>query len=206
MLPGPFEHHRPSAPGEAVCLLSSLGDEARVPAGDCDAVPEPGTCLSVDVHCGEVGGPLGVTLQDQVTITETDDENPTNNPSAPARWPEHWRKQPSRPNQRTLSGGSNPPTTPLLTRAQRQPEGIALPQRGVPEVQRRRRCRRKAAHSNPSLALDQFGSGFRGKECRPVLGPCRARAGSRRLPRAAPAHLLFVMPDAQPLGRAPAKR
>ncbi|NIQ98089.1 MAG: aminopeptidase P family protein, partial [Desulfuromonadales bacterium] len=31
---------------------------------------EPGMCLCVEVYFGEVGGPCGVKLEDQVVITE----------------------------------------------------------------------------------------------------------------------------------------
>lgn len=45
-----------------------------------DGVLEPGMCLCVEVYFGEVGGPCGVKLEDQVAITETGFENLTRYP------------------------------------------------------------------------------------------------------------------------------
>ncbi|MEO1469396.1 MAG: Xaa-Pro peptidase family protein [Pseudomonadota bacterium] len=45
-----------------------------------DGVLEPGMCLCVEVYFGEVGGPCGVKLEDQVVITETGHENLTRIP------------------------------------------------------------------------------------------------------------------------------
>ena len=49
---------------------------------DCGyhGVLEPGMCLCVEVYFGEVGGPCGVKLEDQVVITETGHENLTSFP------------------------------------------------------------------------------------------------------------------------------
>ncbi|MEM6487896.1 MAG: dimethylsulfonioproprionate lyase DddP [Pseudomonadota bacterium] len=48
-----------------------------------DGVLEPGQCLCVEVYVGEVGGPCGVKLEDQVVITETGVENLTRYPFDP---------------------------------------------------------------------------------------------------------------------------
>lgn len=40
-----------------------------------DGVLEPGQCLCVEVYLGEVGGPCGIKLENQVVITETGHEN-----------------------------------------------------------------------------------------------------------------------------------
>ena len=45
-----------------------------------DGELEPGMCLCVEVYFGEVGGPCGVKLEDQVVITETGYENLTTYP------------------------------------------------------------------------------------------------------------------------------
>jgi Xaa-Pro aminopeptidase len=45
-----------------------------------DGVLEPGMCLCVEVYLGEVGGPCGIKLEDQVVITETGYENLTRYP------------------------------------------------------------------------------------------------------------------------------
>ncbi|MEO0496849.1 MAG: Xaa-Pro peptidase family protein [Pseudomonadota bacterium] len=45
-----------------------------------DGVLEPGQCLCVEVYLGEVGGPCGIKLEDQVVITETGAENLTSLP------------------------------------------------------------------------------------------------------------------------------
>ncbi|MEM7170298.1 MAG: dimethylsulfonioproprionate lyase DddP [Pseudomonadota bacterium] len=45
-----------------------------------DGQLEPGMCLCVEVYYGEVGGPCGVKLEDQVVITETGFENLTSYP------------------------------------------------------------------------------------------------------------------------------
>ena len=44
---------------------------------------EPGMMLCVEVYLGEVGGPDGIKLEDQVLITETGVENLTNCPFDP---------------------------------------------------------------------------------------------------------------------------
>ena len=41
---------------------------------------EPGLCLCVEVYVGEVGGPCGIKLEDQVVITETGYDNLTSYP------------------------------------------------------------------------------------------------------------------------------
>lgn len=45
-----------------------------------DGVLEPGMCLCVEVYFGEVGGPCGVKLEDQVVITDSGYENLTRYP------------------------------------------------------------------------------------------------------------------------------
>jgi len=45
-----------------------------------DRVLEPGMTLCVEVYYGEVGGPCGIKLEDQVLITETGYENLTKYP------------------------------------------------------------------------------------------------------------------------------
>ena len=45
-----------------------------------DGVLEVGQCLCVEVYVGEVGGPCGIKLEDQVVITETGFENLTKFP------------------------------------------------------------------------------------------------------------------------------
>lgn len=45
-----------------------------------DGVLEPGQCLCVEVYVGEVGGPCGIKLEDQVVVTETGVENLTRYP------------------------------------------------------------------------------------------------------------------------------
>ncbi|MEM9783829.1 MAG: Xaa-Pro peptidase family protein [Pseudomonadota bacterium] len=52
-------------------------------SGGYDGVLEPGMCLCVEVYYGEVGGPLGIKLEDQVVITETGYENLTRFPFDP---------------------------------------------------------------------------------------------------------------------------
>ena len=49
-------------------------------AGMHDTVLEPGMTLCVEVYYGEVGGPCGIKLEDQVLITETGYENLTTYP------------------------------------------------------------------------------------------------------------------------------
>ena len=49
-------------------------------AGMHDTVLEPGMTLCVEVYYGEVGGPCGIKLEDQVLITETGHENLTRYP------------------------------------------------------------------------------------------------------------------------------
>lgn len=45
-----------------------------------DGVLEPGMCLCVEVYFGEIGGPCGIKLEDQVVITEDGFENLTKYP------------------------------------------------------------------------------------------------------------------------------
>lgn len=45
-----------------------------------DGVLQPGQCLCVEAYIGEVGGPCGIKLEDQVVITETGCENLTSLP------------------------------------------------------------------------------------------------------------------------------
>ena len=45
-----------------------------------EGVLEPGMCLCVEVYFGEVGGPCGIKLEDQVVITESGFENLTSYP------------------------------------------------------------------------------------------------------------------------------
>ncbi|MEM6971409.1 MAG: xanthine dehydrogenase family protein subunit M [Pseudomonadota bacterium] len=71
MIPGSFEYHRPAALGEAVGLLSSLGDEARVLAGGHSLIPMMKLRMAAVEHL--------VDLQDieelrDITVTETEVE------------------------------------------------------------------------------------------------------------------------------------
>ena len=45
-----------------------------------DGILEPGMCMCVEVYFGEVGGPCGIKLEDQVVITESGYENLTTYP------------------------------------------------------------------------------------------------------------------------------
>ena len=56
------------------------GDPEDIEDSGYDGALEVGQCLCVEVYVGEVGGPCGIKLEDQVVITEDGYENLTRYP------------------------------------------------------------------------------------------------------------------------------
>ncbi len=60
MIPAPFEYHRPDSVGDAVKLLASLGDDARVLAGGHSLIPMMKLRLSTPDHLIDLKGIAGL--------------------------------------------------------------------------------------------------------------------------------------------------
>lgn len=83
VLPEKYRHQRYGVMYHGVGLCDEY-PSLRYPedweASGYHGVLEPGMCLCVEVYFGEVGGPCGIKLEDQVVITEDGFENLTNYP------------------------------------------------------------------------------------------------------------------------------